>query len=135
MFNDGRWNTRGRAVTYCSTVASLPALEKRVHVGDPKLLPPQVLVTYEVPDSLTKRIIEIDDLPSDWTQRQTYTQGFGDTWLESKSQALLVVPSVIMPFADIPDRNVLINHGVANAALIKLVSTAAFEFDPRLFAP
>src|SRR6202521_2473571 len=61
--NNGRWNTRGRPVTYCSTVASLTALEKRVHVTDPGLLPPQVLVAYELPDSVSRRTVEIEDLP------------------------------------------------------------------------
>jgi len=41
LVNSGRWNTTGRPVTYCSTVPSLAALEKRVHVTDPALLPPQ----------------------------------------------------------------------------------------------
>jgi RES domain-containing protein len=135
LFNDGRWNTRGRAVTYCSTVASLPALEKRVHVNDPALLPPQVLVTYDVPDSMNRRIVEFDDLPPDWTKLETYTQSFGDRWLDSKAGVLLVVPSVIMPFADIPDRNVLINHAAADADLISIANTVPFFFDPRLFVP
>jgi RES domain-containing protein len=97
--NDGRWNTRGRRVTYCSTVASLTALEKRVHVTDPALLPPQILVTYELPDSISRRTIEIDDLPADWTVRETHTQAIGDQWLDSKAAALLFVPSVIVPIA------------------------------------
>src|SRR5260221_10370987 len=57
--NDGRWNTRGRPVTYCSTVPSLAALEKRVHVTDPTLLPPQVMVAYELPDGISRRTIDI----------------------------------------------------------------------------
>ena len=61
LFNDGRWNTRGRPVTYCSTVPSLAALEKRVHVADPALLPPQVMVAYDVPDGISVRRIEIDE--------------------------------------------------------------------------
>jgi RES domain-containing protein len=34
LTNSGRWNTTGRPVTYCSTVPSLTALEKRAHVTD-----------------------------------------------------------------------------------------------------
>src|ERR1700731_4045058 len=55
IFNDGRWNTRGRPVTYCATVPSLAALEKRVHVADPALLPPQVMVAYYLPDGISVR--------------------------------------------------------------------------------
>src|SRR6266511_423884 len=93
LSNNGRWNTRGRPVTYCSTVPSLSALEKRVHVTDPTLLPAQVLVTYELPDGVFKRAIEIDDLPADWTVRETHTQGICDRWLDSKTEVLLFVPS------------------------------------------
>ena len=39
LSNNGRWNTVGRAVTYCATVPSLAALEKRVHVTDAADLP------------------------------------------------------------------------------------------------
>jgi|ERR1700674_1971653 RES domain-containing protein len=131
--NNGRWNTRGRPVTYCSTVASLTALEKRVHVTDPGLLPPQVLVAYELPDSVSRRTVEIEDLPADWTIRETHTQAIGDQWLDSKAQVVLFVPSVIVPIANVPDRNVLINHHLADAASINIVDVIPFTFDPRLF--
>ncbi|HEY4113876.1 MAG TPA: RES family NAD+ phosphorylase [Rhizomicrobium sp.] len=72
--NDGRWNTRGRPVTYCCTVASLTALEKRVHVADPALLPPQVLVSYEMPDGISSRSVALADLPANWKERQTHTR-------------------------------------------------------------
>jgi len=74
LANNGRWNTRGRPVTYCSTVPSLCALEKRVHVTDPSLLPPQLMVQYDAPDDLPLRRIEIGDLPSDWITREIDTQ-------------------------------------------------------------
>jgi RES domain-containing protein len=133
--NDGRWNTRGRLVTYCSTVASLTALEKRVYVTDPALLPAQVLVTYELPDSLPQRTIDLDDLPTDWTTRETHTQSLGDRWLDSAAEVLLFVPSVVVPIANVPDRNVLINHRTASSASIKIVEVAPFSLDPRLFKP
>jgi RES domain-containing protein len=81
------------------------------------------------------RTIGISELPSDWTARQTHTQNIGDQWLDSVSEVLLFVPSVIVPIADVPDRNVLINHRVADAALIKIADVAPFSLDPRLFKP
>jgi RES domain-containing protein len=135
IFNDGRWNTRARPVTYCSTVASLTALEKRVHVTDPALLPPQVVVTYECPDALSSRSVEIETLPADWVTRETYTQHIGDQWLDSKAELLLFIPSVIVPIPNLPDRNVMINHRVAAAASIQIVSIVPFSLDPRLFKP
>jgi RES domain-containing protein len=133
LFNDGRWNTRGRAVTYCCTVPSLAVLEKRVHVGDFGLLPPQAIVEYDVPDDAPARTIALDDLPSGWTERQTHTQHLGDEWLDAAKETLLVVPSVIMPLAHAPDRNVLINHRHPHTARIAVISTTLFTLDPRLF--
>jgi RES domain-containing protein len=135
LSNDGRWNTRGRPVTYCSTTPSLAALEKRVHVSDPVLLPPQVIVAYELPDGISRRTIDINDLPADWTAHETHTRRIGDKWLDSVAEVLLFVPSVIVPIADIPDRNVLINHRVANAAHIRVAEITPFTLDPRLFKP
>lgn len=135
LANHGRWNTPGRAVTYCSTMPSLAALEKRVHVTSPALLPPQVLVTYELPDSTSRRSVAIGELSENWFFRETYTQGIGDRWLDSGEEVLLFVPSAIIPVAGIPDQNVLINHRAAGAGAIRIVQTSPLTFDPRLFRP
>jgi RES domain-containing protein len=120
-------------VTYCSTVPSLCALEKRVHVNDPALLPDQIMVEYEVPDDLAKREVTLDDLPADWGRRETQTQRIGDAWLDGGEDTLLVVPSVIVPIKTAPDRNILINHRRADAARITVVDAVPFALDPRLF--
>jgi RES domain-containing protein len=135
LVSDGRWNTRGRPLTYCASVASLTALEKRIHVTDPSLLPPQALVTYDVPDGISQRTIDLDALPADWRRRMTHTQAIGDRWLDAAAEALLFVPSVIVPVARVPDRNVLINHRAADAASITILEVTPFTLDPRLFTP
>jgi RES domain-containing protein len=84
---------------------------------------------------ISRRTIEIADLPADWTVRETHTQTIGDRWLDSKAEVLLLVPSVIMPIANAPDRNVLINHRRAEAASINIVRVIPFTLDPRLFKP
>lgn len=135
LLNAGRWNTPARPVTYCSNVPSLAALEKRVHVRDPALLPPQAIVEYDAPDDLPRRDINIATLGPHWTTRETDTQQIGDRWLDAATESLLFVPSVILPFANVPDRNVLINHRHVGAARITLVSVTPFTLDPRLFQP
>lgn len=131
----GRWNTPSRPVTYCSTVPSLAALEKRVHVSDAALLPPQAVVEYDVPDDVSRRAFDWTTLAADWTRRELDTQRIGDQWLDAATEALLIVPSVIMPLARAIDRNVLINHRHPDTARIVSVSVTAFTLDPRLFAP
>ena len=135
LSNAGRWNTQGRPVTYCTTAPSLAALEKRVHVTDPSLLPPQMMVEYDVPDDLPMRMMAMSDLPVGWTVRETITQNIGDEWLDGSSEVLLFVPSVILPLANAPERNVLINHRQAASSRIKIVAATPFTLDPRLFQP
>ncbi|HEV7138035.1 MAG TPA: RES domain-containing protein [Steroidobacteraceae bacterium] len=63
------------------------------------------------------------------------TQRLGDQWLDSMAEALLIIPSVVMPLANVPDRNVLINHGYPETARIRIVRVVSFALDPRLFQP
>ena len=135
LLHSGRWNTAGRPVTYCSTVPSLAALEKRVHVTDPGLLPPHSMVEYEAPDDLPQRTIDLNALASDWIHREIDTQILGDQWLDAVTEVLLIVPSVIMPLPNVPDRNVIINHRHPDAPSIRVVRVVSFELDPRLFQP
>jgi hypothetical protein len=51
------------------------------------------------------------------------------------AEALLIIPSVVMPLANVPDRNVLINHGYPETARIRIVRVVSFALDPRLFQP
>ena len=133
LAHNGRWNTAGRPVTYCSTVASLSALEKRVHVGDPGLLPPQAIVEYDVPDDCAVRRIELDELPADWARREVDTQTIGNDWLDAANADLLLVPSVVVPIASAPDRNVLINHRRPATTRMTIVAVTPFTLDARLF--
>jgi RES domain-containing protein len=135
LFNNGRWNTVGRPVTYCATVPSLAALEKRVHVTDAGTLPPQSVIAYDVPDDLPVRRLDLDELPSDWAKRETHSQQLGDEWLDTGEEAILLVPSVVMPIGDAVDRNALINHRSPGAARITIAHVIAFTLDPRLFRP
>jgi len=130
---DGRWNTIGRPVTYCSTSPALCVLEKLVHIEDPRLLPALMMVRYEVPDYLAVEALALADLPSDWLQQEGWTQQRGDQWQGSRSTPLLRVPSAIVPIDQSPDVNILINHNHEAAGRVSVVSVEPFVFDPRLF--
>ena len=130
---NGRWNTVGHAVTYCASSPALCVLEKLVHVEDPDLLPPLMMVRYEAPDDLRRTKIEIVDLPHDWRQKETWSQEFGNVWCVDGQSALLEVPSVILPIVDSPDFNILINHRHPDVAKISIVSVDPFVFDARFF--
>jgi RES domain-containing protein len=130
---DGRWNTVGRAITYCATSPSLCVLEKLIHIEDPALLPALMMLTYDAPHGLGIDAIGLDDLPDDWRHRETWTQQTGDAWHGSRPNALLRVPSVIVPLPGSPDVNVLINHDRPASARIVLRDMVPFTLDTRLF--
>ncbi|MBI3514506.1 MAG: RES family NAD+ phosphorylase [Proteobacteria bacterium] len=133
LANDGRWNTVGRPVTYASTVASLSALEKRVHVLSPGLLPPLEMVEFEVPDGTPIATLDPATLPADWIRRQAHTQALGDQWLDAVTAAILLVPSAIVALANAPDLNGLVNHRHPRTAGITIKAITPFTLDPRLF--
>ena len=133
--HEGRWNTAGRPVTYCSTGPALCVLEKLVHIDDPLLLPDDtMLVCYEVPDDVVIETMGLERLPSDWLTAQRGTQSMGDVWLRGSTAVLLSVPSAVVPIAHADDRNVLINHRHEDANRISISRIDRFEYDPRLFS-
>jgi RES domain-containing protein len=133
LAHDGRWNTAGHAVTYCATSPSLCILEKLVHVEDPDLLPPLVMVRYDVPDALGMETLAVAALPAGWRVRESWTQQRGDQWHATLATPLLGVPSVIVPLEGSPDMNVLINHRHEAAGAIRIISAEPFVLDVRLF--
>ena len=66
--------------------------------------------------------------------RETHSQMLGDEWLDRATEAVLVVPSVVMPISTATDRNVLINHRHDAAARISISAITPFTLDPRLFS-
>jgi RES domain-containing protein len=131
LFN-GRWNAVGRPVTYAATSPALCVLEKLVHVEDPRLLPELTMVAYDIPDDIKLDRREMSELPADWRERESFTQQIGTEWLDGLSSALLTVPSAIVPVADGPDRNVLINPRHPDAHRISIARIESFVFDVRL---
>ncbi len=90
----GRWNERGRLVTYCATGPALCVLEKLVHVGDTDLLPEDtMLIRYDVPDDLPVEESQLADMPEDWRADDRVTRSIGSAWLDRVSACLLRVPS------------------------------------------
>ena len=131
----GRWNERGRLVTYCATGPALCVLEKIVHVEDVDLLPDDtMLIRYDMPDDLRVEESRVVDLPEQWRADQQVTRSIGSAWLDRVAACLLRVPSVIVPIPDADDRNVLVNHRHRDVARITISRVEQFEYDPRLLA-
>lgn len=126
----GRWNAAGTPVAYTSEHLSLAVLEALVHT-DPDLLPDD-LTAYriDVPDDLAELALSAFDagaFPADW--RDPYVSvRLGDAWAAPGGEALLVVPSLVVP----QERNVLVNPRHPDAGRIQVVGSEPFALDSRL---
>ena len=65
-------------------------------------------------------------------RREAETQRIGDEWLASNQAAILFIPSAIVPIADSPDQNVIINHRHPAATAIHIERIETFDLDVRL---
>lgn len=118
-----RWHLAGNPVVYTSTTLSLCVLERRVHT---KFRPKdEVAMQIEVPDT---KIEPLEQLPLAWQNDTGYTQRIGTEWLQSKRSLALAVPSAL-----VPETNVLINPLHPDIGTVEILSTNAYQFDPRLF--
>lgn len=128
----GRWNSKGKEVVYAASTIALATLETLAHLGDNIAIRNAFLVSISVPASVWKKreIIEASELPPTWLAEPpgSTTIGFGDTWLEKKTAALLLVPSVIVP----EEYNVLINPRHRDTSRITSQALRQFIYDPRL---
>lgn len=117
-----RWNSPGHAVAYTASCGALAVAEYLVHLGTlPTYL---VLMLIEIPDTLA--IERVPSVPADVaTSRQ-----IGDEWLDSKSTAVLEVPSVLVP----RQKNFLINPKHKLSGSIKVLEINPFAFDSRLLS-
>lgn len=118
----GRWNSKGKPVVYTASCGALAVVEYLVHVTTlPKGL---MLMLIEIPDTL--EIEKVRAVPAD----PLAFLRIGDDWLDSKSTAVLEVPSVLVP----RQLNYLINPQHPLVGAIKIIESNPFAFDSRLLS-
>jgi len=117
---------------YTSTTMSLAVLEWLVHV-DPSNAPPElVAIAYDLPDDEPVARLGVDDLPDGWRGYPVSEalRRVGADWLDARETVGLVVPSVVLPFAE--EYNVVLNPGHAGIARIPEFRRDIIAVDPRL---
>lgn len=126
----GRWNFKGSAVLYTSQSESLAALETLVHAPVSAIPDDLNLLILSVPESLRTGVIKSEELPADWRNYPAPTRlaETGTKWLESKSDLLLRVPSVLVQ----TEWNFLLNPNHPDMKKIKTKEIRPFGFDMRL---
>ena len=125
-----RWNSRGKFVIYTAGSRALACLENVVHRSGEGLQHAFKVMVIEIPEGLTCREINPDDLPEEWFSFQNYAecQQIGDRWLKVQDTPILKVPSAIIQ----QEFNFLINPHHQEFSRIRLRTVENFDFDPRI---
>ena len=107
-------------------------IEYYVHVdpGDSPL--DLVVVSADIPDSVSRTRVVLSRLPSDWRRNPAPPElaAIGDSFVADREAAVLIVPSVLVP----SESNWLVNPQHSEFAQIRVHLPADFHYDARFFA-
>lgn len=126
---EGRWNSAGVRMVYCSENLALAALEILVHTR-PVTVRDKFCAFRVTFDDTLMTIVDLRKLPKGWDVHPPIaaSKNVGDEWIKSGRSAVLALPSVLVPL----ERTFLLNPRHRDFAKIKIKNTGAFVLDPRL---
>ncbi len=127
----GRWSSAGTRLAYTAEHLSLAMIEYFIHVDADDPPKDLVVVTADVPESVSSISISPKRLPANWRDSLSPPElaGFGDAFVRAGKAAVLIVPSALAPV----ESNWLINPLHPEFSRIKQNSAIAFEYDHRFF--
>jgi len=123
----GRWNSAGRAVVYMAESIALAVHENLVHMTRQDFPRGYVCVAAVLPDGIS--MIHEKDLRKHPALQDLSTVHLGDWWIDSRTSAVLQVPSFVIA----GEHNLLLNPVHPEFARIQVEPPAIFHFDERLF--
>lgn len=125
----GRWNLPGTALVYTSETLSLAALETFVHLQPVDRRIRYVWFRVTIPANVA--IGELTALPDSWRDSppSEATQAAGTAWAKRASNAVLRVPSILVP----GEHNLLLNPQHPHFQRLKISKPEPFDFDGRLW--
>jgi len=129
----GRWSSPGTRLAYASEHQSLAMLEYFVHL-DPQDAPEDlVLATADVPDSVSRQVITVKDLPRNWRETPAPPElaQTGDEFAKKGKKCVLVLPSALA----VNENNWLINPGHPEFERIVVNPPGPLHYDARMFEP
>lgn len=126
-----RWNSISVELIYAAWNRSLAMAEIAVHFTLATLPLDYVMLTLFIPDDISLKKLNRSDLPADWNTfpQPVSTQAIGDTFVSANKHCVLQIPSAVTQ----GDYNYLINPNHHDFSRIKIISTAKFPFDKRIF--
>jgi len=125
VIGEGRWHRLGTPIMYCTDHPSTALLEILVHAPRQTVPDSYQLIEIDFPDDIEIASVAIRD---HWQADVEYTRALGMDFIAGLENAVLEVPSVVMPLA----KNLLLNPLHPEASRISVVRTYRFPFDSRL---
>lgn len=129
LYGPGRWHLKGFRIVYLASSLALCTLEMKVQ--DSGVKPAYAAFEVLIPDSVSRREVDMTWLPADWRDRSAYPacQAQGVAWLLNPADtAVLIVPSAVVML----EKNFLLNPQHPQASLVKTRSLGIQATDPRL---
>ena len=126
---EGRWNSAGVRMVYCSEHLSLAALEILVHTR-PVMLRDKFCAFRITFDDALMVIVDLKKLPKGWNAQppSAASKKLGDEWIKAGRSVVLALPSVLVPL----ERTFLLNPQHGDFGKIKIKAMGSFVLDPRL---
>ena len=115
-------------MVYLTSSRSLGVLEALAHLSPTNMPDDYCIMAIEAPDSIAE--VPFETLPANWHEypEPNSLKQIGNTFLLDNKHLLLKVPSAIVN----EEYNYLMNPLHPKAALVKIMSSQPFHFDPRL---
>jgi len=125
----GRWNRKGVLLVYTAGTQSLAMLEMLVQ--DDPLRARYVMIPAVIPKGVRIERVSVEALPADWRERaaRERLQAIGTAWAKQRSNAVLAVPSAVIP----SESNYVLNPLHPAFAKIEIGKPQVFMPDVRLF--
>ena len=126
---EGRWNSAGVRMVYCSEHLSLAALEILVHI-QPIAMKDRLRAFRVSWDEAIMDVIDAGKLPKGWDQQPPgiASKDVGDAWIKSARSCVLAVPSALVP----QERTFLLNPSHRDFLRIRIKDAGDFILDRRL---
>ena len=126
---EGRWNSAGVRMVYCSENLALAALEILAHTQAVRMRDKFRAFRISFDESLME-VVDLKRLPKGWNAQPpgSVSKQIGDDWIKSGRSAVLALPSVLVPL----ERTFLLNPKHTDFAKIKIADAGEFVLDRRL---
>jgi len=127
---EGRWNSAGKKVLYCSESIPLAFMESMVRRQGVGFNHDFQIAHIEIPDRAAIKTIEPDDLEKGWSNPHDYSrcQPLADAWYNLHRELVLKVPSATLSVC----YNYVLNAQHADFGAVRLLKVTPLMPDARI---